>query len=87
MDSRRSERQPQRLHELYVNGVQASSKSIADWQGINISNTLPLTFGRHSTYPLYWPGCIDEVAIYQRLLDSDDIEGLSTPPKEMEPQP
>jgi hypothetical protein len=32
-------------------------------------------------------GRIDDVAIFQRLLDSDDIQGLSTPAADMYPAP
>jgi len=59
--------------KLYVNGALSNSKSI---NGAIVTNNAPLRIGKQyywSTIYSYWEGMIDEVKIYNRALDADEV--------------
>jgi hypothetical protein len=73
---------------LYVNGTKAAAVNITDWNGLDLGSTRNLNVGRSVTSgTLYWPGRVDDLALFQRLLSDEEIEGLSTPAADMVPPP
>jgi hypothetical protein len=63
--------------QLYVNGIQVSSKAMS---GAIQTNSSPLRIGGNSPYGEYFNGRIDEVRIYNRALSQAEIQtDMSTP--------
>lgn len=59
---------------LYINGVEAREMNISDWNGLDLSNARNLNIGRSVTSgTLYWPGRIDELSVFQRVLSDNEI--------------
>ncbi len=58
----------------YVNGAYQSSKDISAFSGVNISNSYNLLIGAaDNTGWLAWPGAVDDVRIYKRVLSADEV--------------
>lgn len=59
---------------LYINSEKVAEVNISDWKDIDISNSHDLNLGRNVTYEnLYWPGKLDDVAVFQRVLSDVEI--------------
>ncbi|GLW90709.1 signal peptidase I [Actinokineospora globicatena] len=64
---------------LYVNGtLEATVSRSGGWNG---NGSISIGRGqRNGSYVEYWPGRIDEVALYNRVLSTADVEDLYTRP-------
>lgn len=63
------------MGRVYVDGVLKSTKNITSYN-INLTNTLPLTIGCYSAGNVCFPGSIDDVRIYNRVLNLNEVNQL-----------
>ncbi len=62
---------------VYVDGIATSTPAnIADWAGLDLGNTVPFNLGRNDSGEQYWPGRLDHIRIYKRLLAPEEIAAL-----------
>ena len=59
---------------LYINGVQEGGDKAAPAPAVN---TLPLTLGTQASFIRYFQGAMDDVRLYERALNLDEIEVLA----------
>ena len=61
----------------YLNGVSQASTDISAYNGVDITNTRDLLIGAASSAGyLAWPGAVDDVRIYKRVLSSEEVTQL-----------
>ena len=58
---------------LYINGVKTDEENISDWKDLDLSNSYDLYIGCSSAKTLYWPGRVDNLAVFQRVLSESEI--------------
>ena len=61
----------------YVDGIYQTVLDISAYNGVDISNTRDLLIGAASAGGLAWPGAVDDVRIYKRVLSSGEIAYLA----------
>ncbi|MFA6102689.1 MAG: LamG-like jellyroll fold domain-containing protein [Victivallaceae bacterium] len=59
--------------KLYMNGVYQAEMNISSYNGADISNTRDLLIGAANAAGLAWPGKVDDVRIYKRVLSTDEV--------------
>ena len=63
----------------YLNGVYQTELDISSYNGVDISNTRDLLIGAESSGGnLAWPGKVDDVRIYKRVLMPEEIADLAS---------
>lgn len=63
--------------KLYMDGIYQTQMDISGYNGVNISNTRDLLIGAESSSgSLAWPGKVDDVRIYKRVLSADEVARL-----------
>jgi len=63
--------------KLYMNGVYQTELNISAYSGGDISNTRDLLIGAaNSSGWLAWPGKVDDIRIYKRVLSADEVVRL-----------
>lgn len=70
-----------RVARTYVNGVLASQKSETNANAVVRTSSAPLFIGRNGSSAVYWiKGLMDEVRIYDRALNTQEVESLAGKP-------
>jgi hypothetical protein len=60
--------------KLYMNGIYQTELNVSAYNGVNISNNRDLFIGAvTNTGSLAWPGKVDDIRIYKRVLTSGEI--------------
>lgn len=61
---------------LYVDGVASSPVNINAAPTVDLGNSVPFNLGRNNNDAQYWPGRLDHIRIYKRLLAPEEIAAL-----------
>lgn len=70
-----------RVARTYINGVLASQKTETNANSIVRTSGFPLYIGRNGSAAVYWiKGLMDEVRIYNRALNTQEVESLAGKP-------
>jgi hypothetical protein len=62
---------------VYINGVPGEPRNISEFLNADLSNTTAFYLGRNNGGTQYWPGKLDHIRLYKRVLHPEEIVELA----------